>query len=134
MKTLPLLLVSDCEHNILLLHRKDRQTREPIKGGIEPWETPVQAIIRECYEETGLSIAKSDITKIYEIISNELQKNVYMISLSDFKPSVSINHVIEWWEDHDNYNRFSLSDLDNLSIDYKEEFMMYIDKSLIFNS
>lgn len=56
MKTLPFLFVFDKGGHILLLHRIDRKTREPVKWWIESWETPAQGIIRELYEETGKGI------------------------------------------------------------------------------
>jgi len=132
MKTLPFLFLFDKGENILLLHRIDRKTREPIKGWIEPWETPGEAIIRELYEETGIKKQVSDLHKIYEHTIWWLHKIIYTLQLKKDVPTISINHIIEWWEDHDNYGRFSSIELDNLDIDYKQDFMMYIQKILNF--
>jgi len=134
MRTLPIVIVLDKDNNILLLHRIDRNTREPVKWWIESWETPEQAIIRELYEETGIKKPTSFLQKIEEYTIWSLHKIIYMMQLEDIKPTISINHIIEWWEDHDDYAWFSLPELSNLNIDYKEEFLTYISKISTLNS
>jgi 8-oxo-dGTP diphosphatase len=51
--------ILQCEHQFLLLERnKDPNQGKmvPVGGKIDPFETPLQAVIRETKEETGLNI------------------------------------------------------------------------------
>lgn len=51
-------------NRILLERRRDSDTWGLIGGGVKKWEEPINAIMRETYEETGLRISKDRFHKI----------------------------------------------------------------------
>lgn len=53
-------------HNgrILLERRRDSDTWGLVGGGVKKWEEPIDAIIRETYEELGLRIPKARFKKL----------------------------------------------------------------------
>lgn len=131
-RMMPFGFVFDSEGRVLLLHRIDRNTREPIKWWIELWETAEEAFIRELYEETGISIEEvSSFSFIDEFVSPialhgkeiHLRRIIYEVKLLWSQPPIVINHIAEWWCDHDQYGRFTMSELEGLDIDFKEAFM-----------
>jgi len=113
--------VFDEKGNLLLLKRKDRQAWEPVKGWVEPWETPEAGVWRELLEETGLS--KEDVVSIQ---SHELLKQIetgdtyiasFTIVIKGTKPPVQINYISEWGEDHEAYWWFSAETIEWVSLD-----------------
>lgn len=138
MRVLPIWFICDQGWNLLLLHRIDRKTWEPVKWSIEWDESEYEAVIRELYEETG--IHERDIFKIDKIFESEtswiaqiwpqstLHKVVFHIVISWIKPNISINHIQEWGCDHDSYWRFVYNELESLDIEYKEFFYEMIEK------
>lgn len=49
---------------ILLERRRDSDTWGLVGGGVKKWEEPIDAIIRETYEELGLRIPKARFKKL----------------------------------------------------------------------
>lgn len=56
--------VITCQGKILLEKRRDSDTWGLIGGGVKKYETELQAIIRETYEELGLRIPKEKFRKL----------------------------------------------------------------------
>lgn len=50
-------------------------------GGVEENELPRDAAVRECFEETGISIAKEDLTIIHEDSEFDTEKRVVFTRL-----------------------------------------------------
>ena len=53
-----------CNGKLLLEKRRDSDTWGLVGGGVKKQETELQAIAREIYEELGLRIPKTEITKL----------------------------------------------------------------------
>ena len=52
------------EGRILLERRRDSDTWGLVGGGVKKWEEPIDAIVRETYEELGLRIPKARFKKL----------------------------------------------------------------------
>ena len=52
------------EGRILLERRRDSDTWGLVGGGVKKWEEPIDAIVRETYEELGLRIPKEQFRKL----------------------------------------------------------------------
>ena len=57
--------VFDDEHRLLLLHHAEGDHWAPPGGAIEPDESPADAAVRECFEETGLHVRPVQILGVY---------------------------------------------------------------------
>ena len=53
-----------CQGKLLLERRRDSDTWGLVGGGCKKWETGLQAIVRETYEELGLRIPKERFRKL----------------------------------------------------------------------
>lgn len=53
-----------CQGKLLLEKRRDSDTWGLVGGGVKKWETELQAITREIYEELGLRIPKEQFRKL----------------------------------------------------------------------
>ena len=53
-----------CKGKLLLEKRRDSDTWGLVGGGVKKWETELQAIAREIYEELGLRIPKERFQKL----------------------------------------------------------------------
>lgn len=53
-----------CNHKLLLEKRRDSDTWGLVGGGVKNYETPVQALAREVYEELGLRIPMEKFKKL----------------------------------------------------------------------
>lgn len=71
------IVFDETKENVLLVKRRDVAIWVLPGGGIDPDETPEQAVIREMQEETGLNIAISRLIGIYTPI-NKLAKTTYV--------------------------------------------------------
>jgi 8-oxo-dGTP pyrophosphatase MutT (NUDIX family) len=73
------LFLHDNEGRILLLHRIERSSqgnRWGIPGGkLKVGESPVQAAMRECAEETGVSLAAEQISYLEKVYIREADKD-----------------------------------------------------------
>ncbi len=56
--------VITCQGKILLEKRRDSDTWGLVGGGVKKYETELQAIVRETYEELGLRIPKEKFRKL----------------------------------------------------------------------
>lgn len=68
-KKVAVFCVLQCENQFLLLERNNEPNKGklvPVGGKIDPFETPLQAVIRETKEETGIDIASP---KFYGILT-----------------------------------------------------------------
>ena len=75
----------------LLLHRvkKESDLNEGkwigVGGKIEPGETPDECVLREVYEETGLTLTKYRLHGVIKFISDEWEdEDMYLYSASEF--------------------------------------------------
>ena len=53
-----------CNEKLLLEKRRDSDTWGLVGGGVKKWEEPIDAIVRETYEELGLRIPKDRFKKL----------------------------------------------------------------------
>jgi 8-oxo-dGTP diphosphatase len=54
-------------------------------GKVEPFDTPVQAAVRELYEETGLELPLA-LWKVYERYSRDILVEQYVFTMTSDKP------------------------------------------------
>lgn len=57
-------VILTCNGKLLLEKRRDSDTWGLVGGGVKDWEEPLQAIVREIYEELGLRIPKENFRKL----------------------------------------------------------------------
>ena len=58
-------IIFDENERVLLSHRRDIDAWNLPGGGVESGETPVEAVIREVTEETGLEVAVDRLVGVY---------------------------------------------------------------------
>lgn len=58
-------VISDSEGRLLLQEKSSGEGWSLPAGGIEPGETPPQAIVREVLEETGLEVIRSEVLAVF---------------------------------------------------------------------
>jgi 8-oxo-dGTP pyrophosphatase MutT (NUDIX family) len=109
--------VVDANKRLLLLHRMDRDEREPVKWSIEQGESPEQAMRRELREETGLMqsgiISWQEAAALKKIAWHHPSVAAYyLLQTQTQKPRISINHDELGWVDHDDYRWIDFSDRD----------------------
>lgn len=69
---------------ILLCHSTDKAptaSHTPPKGAIEPGESPIQAAIRECWEEVGIKVDQSDLDPSPTVVKHRGPKGVKVFHL-----------------------------------------------------
>ncbi len=57
--------IFDAAKRLLLVHHADGGRWAPPGGAIEPDESPADAAVRECFEETGLHVRPAQILGVY---------------------------------------------------------------------
>ena len=57
-------VILTCKGKLLLEKRRDSDTWGLVGGGVKKYETALQAITREIYEELGIRIKKEDLRKL----------------------------------------------------------------------
>ena len=57
-------IIITCNGKLLLEKRRDSGTWGLIGGGVKNWETPLQAAVREVYEEIGLRVKPESFEKL----------------------------------------------------------------------
>ena len=77
---------------------------QPVTGGIEGAETPLEACVREIREETGLNVNPQDLKLIhngYTVPINDtlqIQKTLYLLQTKTFTPTLSPEeHTAHSW-------------------------------------
>jgi len=58
-------VIFDVHQRVLLSHRRDMDAWNLPGGGVESGETPVEAVMREVTEETGLEVAVDRLVGVY---------------------------------------------------------------------
>lgn len=58
-------IIFDAQSRILLCHRRDMDAWNLPGGGVESWELPTDATIREVREETGLDVTIERLIGVY---------------------------------------------------------------------
>jgi len=58
-------IIFDEHERVLLSHRRDIDAWNLLGGGVESGETPVEAVMREVTEETGLEVAVDHLVGVY---------------------------------------------------------------------
>ncbi len=129
---LPIWIVLDEVGNILLLKRIDRGTWEPVKWAINKWETPEDTIKREFFEETWMDKDMIISFENYGVFSDTIKletwifvvnRYVFVFRIDAIKPQISINYVVEWGKDHEEYWWYTINEIKSLDIEYKEFFI-----------
>ncbi len=101
-------LIIDEERNCLMLRRSKTHPHSPLApdlpgGQLEENESPDDAVIREIYEETGLTIAPSDMHLVYSHTSFDRGQSfvrfLFIARISGVRPEVAISweHSEAWW-------------------------------------
>ena len=102
------LILINKDNKYLMLYRSEHPSfpNDPdLPGGtVEEGEQPDQALVREVVEETGISLEKSAIKKVYESSKYSKDSTYYLYMMKcDNEPEVNIS-----WE-HSRYEWLSLS-------------------------
>jgi len=90
------------KHKILLVHPTNASwwgTYSIPKGKVEPGESPWEAALRECYEETGLKLDKKDTFCAGQIQYNRSKKSVmYFLAPLKENPHLGFpdNDEVDW--------------------------------------
>jgi len=116
------------EKKILLCHVTGKNFWDIPKGGLEALETPIQAAIRECQEETGLNLNDKKMEEIGLHPYNS-KKNIHLfiyreensIELSSLKCTTYFTH---------HFKKVSLPELDGFKMFSPEESLNNTCKSM----
>lgn len=94
-------------YDVLLMHKPENKVHppfyQPITGGIENAEMPIDACIREVHEETGIFLLKNKVKQLdynYEFYTKPkdmyVRKNLFLVFIKE-EPLVTIS------DEHDGY-------------------------------
>jgi|3_EtaG_2_1085321.scaffolds.fasta_scaffold48557_2 8-oxo-dGTP diphosphatase len=112
-----MIVIIDEMGRVLLLHRLDKpEVKFPNRwgfpgGGSDPIEEPVQTVIRETYEETGLRLDRRHLHLLYKKRTDK--KNVYFFVTNTYDGEVNPKKVKE---EHQNFAWVDPNDLDRYHI------------------
>lgn len=110
------LVLLDADDNALVLRRSDTHPHIPLTsdlpgGEIEPDETPIVAVIRETFEETGIMLTESDVKQVskrqFAAFGREYDLYLFVARVSN-RPKV----IISW--EHDRYGWVPLDTVHDL--------------------
>lgn len=110
------LVVFDSVGQILVLRRSDTHPTLPLHpdlpgGYIDPGEEPIDAILRELMEETGIELEPHQINYEASIGDDEIgQWRIFSSRIDDVAPDITIS-----WE-HDDYSWMKISEFLDLSL------------------
>lgn len=91
MRNTTLLYIEKSDSYLMLFRGKKKQDLNAGKwigvgGKIEPGETPLEGVIREAYEETGLRIKDARLRGVVEFVSEKWEdEHMYLYTASDFE-------------------------------------------------
>ncbi len=99
--------------NLILMVRTKKlpNSWQPIGGGIDEGETPIDAIIRELYEETGIKISCNDLIEVTRVPYDFGEGTVYCY---DTKTTFEEDLVKIEKEEIEEYRWFSLEEMTKL--------------------
>lgn len=106
------ILIKNQEGKYLILRSSEwpenpkRSLKPDLPGGmVEPGETPEQGVIRELYEEAGITIEPEDLVLAYEAPEvhegQHYQRYIFFAEISDQPVTLSWEHDAYWWKTAD---------------------------------
>ena len=125
------LVVFDADGQILVLRRSDTHPTLPLHpdlpgGYVDPGEEPIQAVLRELTEETGLELKPEQINYEVSIGSDhEGHWRIFSSRIETVAPEVTIS-----WE-HDHYSWMKVSDFLDLSLPHEPDMFLEFARSYI---
>lgn len=98
MKEAVQLVILDENGHVLAVSRKhDHKDFGLIGGSIEDYDNdPIEAIIRETKEETGLRIFKKDLTQIFSMHCNGIMGYTYLTKHYEGNIETDEPHIVKW--------------------------------------
>lgn len=129
MKNVAKILLYDQDHHVLVLYRSSTHPYFPheidLPGGeIDGDETPAEAIVREVFEETGLTIGLHEVTLVNSRVTHfGREDNIFIATINVTKPAVTIS-----WE-HESFDWIDVDQLPRL-FHIKDVYMMVVQSYL----
>jgi 8-oxo-dGTP diphosphatase len=102
LKKVATLCVLRCDNQFLLLKRFKEPNKNqftPVGGKIEPYESPLQGVIRETWEETGIAVSKVRFAGILTETSPTKYNWISYVYVADIpfqNPPVCSEGILEW--------------------------------------
>lgn len=97
MKEAVQVVILNKEGEVLAVSRKDDHNDFGLVGGkVDEGETPIQAIMRECLEETGIVIYENGLIPIFQMHKNGYMGYTYLAKVWDGKIQTDEPHVVKW--------------------------------------
>lgn len=90
--TCGVLIINEC-NELLLAHSTGNNFYDLPKGLKDPGETPLQAVVRECFEETSIQLDPETVTDLGQFPYNS-KKNIHLFKVSVEKASIDINALV----------------------------------------
>jgi len=82
---------------VLAVSRKHDHNDFGLVGGkVDNGESPIQAIIRETKEETGLTLYEGGLFPIFQMHKNGYMSYTYLVKVYDGNIHTDENHVVKW--------------------------------------
>lgn len=97
MKEAVQVVILNDEGEVLAVSRKHDHNDFGLVGGkVDEGETPIQAILRECLEETGIIIYEGGLIPIFQMHKNGYMGYTYLAKVWDGEINTDENHVVKW--------------------------------------
>ena len=80
-------------------HKPNKGKYVPVGGKLKPYESPIDGVIRETFEETGIDIKNP---KFFGILTESSPSDynwisyIYSININFIKPPISNEGILEW--------------------------------------
>lgn len=113
---------------ILLCHATGQSHWDLPKGGLDDGELPIEAAVRECFEETGLRYSADDLLDLGEFSFNKY-KNIHLFLLNKNGPDNLDNLVCNSYFKH-HYTQIDTPEADDFKYFDKEQVLSLASKSL----